>query len=94
MARDDVDVRVEVHTGNDVIVLDVRRLEGTYSYDFTVAGTSVTVLVIEILMDGVAIPTSPIRVEVEPLECIVLYPGGHRVPDRYGECGELTLHLD
>ena len=87
-ARDNAEVIVEVHAGNKVKILPVKRIEGTYAYDFEVTDDEVQVQVIEIRINGVAIPTSPVRVAVFPAEC---FP--NRDPNEVGECSKLAVNF-
>jgi hypothetical protein len=82
-ARDDAEVIVEVHAGDTVKILPVKQLPGTYAYEFEVSDDEVQVQVIEIRINGVAIPTSPVRVVVLPAVC---YPG--RAANEIGECSK------
>ncbi len=68
-ARDNAEIIVEVHAGDKVKILPVRQIPGTYAYEFDVIGDEVQVQVIDIRINGVAIPTSPIRVVVLPVYC-------------------------
>lgn len=85
-ARDDAEVIVEVHAGDTVKILPVKQLPGTYAYEFEVSDDEVQVQVIEIRINGVAIPTSPVRVVVLPAVC---YPG--RAANEIGECSKLPV---
>jgi hypothetical protein len=85
-ARDNAEVVVEVHAGDDVKTLPVKHIPGTYAYEFEVMDEEAQVQVIDIRINGVAIPTSPVRVVVLPADC-----GPRRDPNEVGECGMFTV---
>jgi hypothetical protein len=85
-ARDNLEIIVEAHAGNDVKILPVKRIPGSYAYEFEVTGDEVQVQVIDIRIDGVAIPTSPVRVVVLPVYCEAT-----RAANEAGECSTLSV---
>jgi len=85
-ARDNAEVIVEVHAGDKVKILPVKQIAGTYAYEFEVTDVEVQVQVIAIRINGVAIPTSPVRVVVLPADC---FP--NRDPNEVGECRKLAV---
>jgi hypothetical protein len=93
MAREDAEIVVEAHSGDKNKVLPVKRMPGTFCYEFEVTDREVQVQVIEIIVDGEPILSSPIRVVVEDFDCELTNPGEHRVPNPFGECGMLSKHL-
>ncbi len=94
LGRDDADISVEAHAGDKNKVLQVKRIPGTFRYEFDVTDREVQVQVIEILMNGEPILSSPIRVVVEDFDCELTNPGEHRVPNTFGECGTLSKRLE
>jgi hypothetical protein len=84
-ARDNLEIIVEAHAGNDVKVLPVKQIPGTYAYEFEVTGDEVQVQIIDIRIEGVAIQTSPVRVVVLPVYCEAT-----RAANEFGECSKLT----
>ena len=85
-ARDNAEIIVEVHAGDKVKILPVRNIPGTYAYEFEVTGDVVQVQVIDIRINGVAIPTSPVRVVVLPAYCEAT-----RAANEAGECSKFAL---
>ena len=84
LARENAEILVEKHSGDKVKILPVRNIPGTYAYEFEVTGKEVQVHVIDIRINGVSIPTSPIRVVVLPAKC---FP--RREANEAGECSKL-----
>ncbi|KAG7344748.1 family 3 adenylate cyclase [Nitzschia inconspicua] len=80
--REDAIFEVIKHSAESRDVLDFRRIEGTYAYEFKVTSPSVQAQVIEILVNGKPIGQSPIRIMVVPNDCEDVYgAGSNREPD-------------
>ncbi len=94
MAREDADITVEAHAGDKNKILPVKRMPGTFGYEFEVTDREVQVQVIEIIVDGEPILSSPIRVVVEDFDCEMTNPGEHKVPNPFGECSELSERIE
>jgi ABC-type phosphate/phosphonate transport system substrate-binding protein len=87
MFRDDPVVNVTIHAGENPRNAPVRHLPGTHAYEFTVTDRFAQIQVIEIMVNGQAIDTSPIRVMVVDFDCNAEYGvNGHRVADAEGRC--------
>ena len=85
--RDDAEVTVLFHVGDTPKWLPVKRINGTYAYEFTISEDHVGIEVFEVYVDGEQIPDSPIRVEIAPLDCDVLHGmNSNRVADDQGIC--------
>jgi hypothetical protein len=88
MMRNDTKITVEVHAGGNDKKIQPKPIPGTSAYEFVVTDREVQVQVIEILVDGKPIATSPIRVVVEDFDCEAANPGENLVPNNMGECGK------
>jgi len=93
-ARDGAVFKAIVHSGNRKKTLQVRPIPSTNAYEFDVVDDQAQMQVIEILVDDVAISTSPIRVQVSPFDCEASYPGERRDANEFGICGTFTELLD
>jgi len=93
--REGAAVTVKMHIEDTTDELPVRRINGTFVYEFDWAETHTGVGIMEVFVDGKQIPESPLRVAVEPRHCDVDYPGQGKVPDSSGEClcGGSTIDL-
>lgn len=73
--RDAADVKVILHSDEEEdIILPVEQME-PYVYEFRWSQGTIGVGIIEILVDGVQIPESPMRLQVHERVCDADYPG-------------------
>ena len=93
--RDGANVRVMMHDEDQSTPLEVKRINDTWAYEFSWTEDQLGVGIMEIFVDDVQIPESPIRVQVIPRNCDVDYRGQGRVPDSVGDCicGNGTIDL-
>eukprot|EP00980_Cylindrotheca_fusiformis_P005527 scaffold1172_cov115-Cylindrotheca_fusiformis.AAC.2 len=83
--RDNATLAVLMHIGQNVRELPIRQVE-PYLYEFSVSNSRLGVAILEILVNGVQIRESPIRVEISPRDCNVEYPHQNKVPNSDGGC--------
>lgn len=76
--RDNATLSTVMHIGQDVRNLPITQLE-SYVYEFGFSHNYRGVAILEIYVDGVQIPESPIRVEVAPRECNIDFPGENKI---------------
>jgi hypothetical protein len=87
MQRDNAQVTVVAHAGEDAKNLQVVHLKNTYAYEIHLSEKRVGVQVLEIQVNGEPISQSPIRVMVEQFDCDSIHGiGSRRVPDEEGKC--------
>ncbi len=87
MHRQGANVTVEIHAGTTRKTVHARNIAGTDAYEFTLSDDTVQAQVIDILINGIAISQSPIRVMVVSADCKAEYGvGSHRVSDSEGRC--------
>eukprot|EP00980_Cylindrotheca_fusiformis_P005534 scaffold1172_cov115-Cylindrotheca_fusiformis.AAC.9 len=83
--RDTAKVSALMHIGQEVRDLPIRKLE-SYTYEFGFSQKYRGVAILEISVDGVQIPESPIRVEITSRNCEVDYPNENKVANSLGLC--------
>jgi hypothetical protein len=93
MMRNDTTITVYIHAGDKDKMTPLKQIPGTSAYEFLVTDREVQMQVIEILVDGEPIATSPIRVIVEDFDCEAAHPGENLVPNDVGECGKSKERL-
>ena len=69
LRRENPKVEVVLHVGDKPKWLPVKRLNGTYAYEFEIHEKTVGVEIFEVFVDDVQIPTSPIRVDITERDC-------------------------
>jgi len=83
--RENVDVEVKMHlatTTSNLMAVPI----GDYTYEIQWTETNIGVGIMEIFIDGVQIPESPIRVQVEDRNCELDFPGQRRSNNAGGDC--------
>lgn len=83
--RSDATLEVKMHLASSTEFLPVTRI-GDYEYQVTWSENSVGIGIMEIFINGIQIPQSPIRVRVEPRNCELDFPGQRRSSDDDGRC--------
>eukprot|EP00980_Cylindrotheca_fusiformis_P018852 scaffold6290_cov104-Cylindrotheca_fusiformis.AAC.1 len=79
--RDNATLAVLMHIGKNIKELPIRQVE-PYLYEFGFSNNRLGVAILEILVNGVQIRESPIRVEISPRDCDVEYADQNKVPVR------------
>lgn len=83
--RDDAVLQVTMHLATEEYDLPVKKLSN-YTYEITWSENTVGVGIMEVYINGVQIPESPIRVQVEDRQCELDFPGQLMANDRNGDC--------
>ena len=55
---------------------------GPFLYEFQLSKSEPGLAILEVFIDGVQIPTSPVQVQVTSSACEVIYPGENRISVR------------
>eukprot|EP00980_Cylindrotheca_fusiformis_P005530 scaffold1172_cov115-Cylindrotheca_fusiformis.AAC.5 len=85
LERNNVEVTALVRLGRDARPVSVTEVE-KYLYEFQITHEETGVAIVEVYVDGVQIPESPIRVEITPRDCGVDFPGKGKIPNAIGKC--------
>lgn len=65
-----------MHVGNGNVDLPVTKIPNdNYSYEFKFSHGQAEVVILEVFMDGVQIPESPVRVQIASRDCEADFPG-------------------
>eukprot|EP00980_Cylindrotheca_fusiformis_P000864 scaffold227_cov97-Cylindrotheca_fusiformis.AAC.2 len=83
--RINASVTALMHVQTNEEVLSVHEVE-PFLYQFTYLDSTRGVNILEVFVDGVQIPSSPFRIEVESRDCDVDYPRSGRVANDVGDC--------
>eukprot|EP00526_Cylindrotheca_closterium_P008173 CAMPEP_0113660222 /NCGR_PEP_ID=MMETSP0017_2-20120614/32780_1 /TAXON_ID=2856 /ORGANISM="Cylindrotheca closterium" /LENGTH=836 /DNA_ID=CAMNT_0000574833 /DNA_START=650 /DNA_END=3157 /DNA_ORIENTATION=+ /assembly_acc=CAM_ASM_000147 len=92
--RDNATVTALMHIGQEEEPLSVVETD-PFVYEFGFSHDERGVAILEVFVDGVQIPHSPIRVEVESRNCDTDFPGKRMVPNDLGvcECSDGTIKI-
>eukprot|EP00980_Cylindrotheca_fusiformis_P022516 scaffold9394_cov67-Cylindrotheca_fusiformis.AAC.1 len=85
LERNNVEVTALVRLGRDARYVSVTEVE-KYLYEFEISHQETGVAIVEVYIDDVQVPESPIRVEIKPRDCEVDFPGKGRIPNTIGIC--------
>jgi len=94
--RDDSKMEVIIHEGQQSRTVPVTHISSSdsYEYEFSVTGTAIGILILEILVDDEQIPESPLRVEVTARNCALDTNDGQRIADKDGNCICITAAME
>jgi hypothetical protein len=79
--RDNATVTALVHLGQEDRYLPITQVE-PYLYEFGFSHSERGVAILEVFFDGVQIPASPVRVEVDERDCDTDFPEQRKIPVR------------
>lgn len=74
LERDDASVSVLMHVGAEESILSLRKIQ-PFMYEFGFSRNERGVAILEIYVDGVQSPESPVRVEITARDCNDDFPG-------------------
>lgn len=77
--RHNASVAALIHIGHEEWYLPVKNID-SYVYEFGFVHSTKGVAILEIFVDGIQIPDSPVRVDIEYRDCDVDYPGQRMAP--------------
>ena len=80
---------VLVRLGQEELHLDVRKVE-PFLYEFGFSHNELGVAILEVYVDGIQIPESPVRVEIVSRDCEAEYPGEGKVPVSLFSCSVVS----
>lgn len=83
--RNGAKVEAIMHLAKSTKTVPVTLIE-EHLYGLSWSDTRVGVAILEIFVDGVMIPESPIRVQVEPRNCDIDHPGERKESTEAGDC--------
>lgn len=96
MKRVNPDIVVKVHLDDDEQIMNVHTVEGEeFVYEFQWVRNKVGVEIMEVFFDGVQIPESPVRIQVDGRQCDIDFPGEKKSNTANGdcECSSSTMDL-
>ncbi|CAJ1970011.1 unnamed protein product [Cylindrotheca closterium] len=85
LEREDSIVTAVAYLGAITRELPVTRI-GPFLYKFQLSKSEPGLAILEVLIDGVHIPESPVQVQITSSACEVIYPGEYRIPNAQGDC--------
>jgi hypothetical protein len=83
--RNTTNVEIKAHLATTTSYIPVVQID-EFLYEFLWSANHVGVAILEISFNGVQIPESPIRVQVEDRKCDIDYPGEHKESNTDGDC--------
>ncbi|CAJ1970001.1 unnamed protein product [Cylindrotheca closterium] len=85
LEREDAVVTAMAFLGAITRELPVTQI-GPFLYEFQLTKSEPGLAILEVYVDGITIPESPMQVQVISSDCEATYPGEFRIPDANGDC--------